>query len=63
MSGGPGAPGKARRCWSRDSNLTRVLTKELVEGCIDADLFPTSEAMSGYVTSQVTEVKGGQLMP
>ena len=31
--------------------------------CVGAYLFLSSEAMSGYVTGQVIEVNGGQLMP
>ena len=33
------------------------------EDCVGAFLFLCSEAMSGYVTGQVIEVKGGLLMP
>ena len=33
------------------------------EECVGAYLFLSSEAMSGYVTGQVIEVNGGQLMP
>lgn len=33
------------------------------EECVGAVLFLASEAMSGYVTGQVLEVNGGQMMP
>jgi 3-oxoacyl-[acyl-carrier protein] reductase len=33
------------------------------EDCVGAYLFLASEALSGYVTGQVIEVNGGQLMP
>jgi 3-oxoacyl-[acyl-carrier protein] reductase len=33
------------------------------EDCVGAYLFLASDAMSGYVTGQVIEVNGGQLMP
>ncbi len=33
------------------------------EECVGAFLFLASEAMSGYITGQVIEVNGGQLMP
>jgi len=33
------------------------------EECVGAYLFLSSEAMSGYITGQVIEVNGGQLMP
>lgn len=33
------------------------------EDCVGAYLYLASEAMSGYVTGQVIEVNGGQLMP
>lgn len=33
------------------------------EECVGAVLFLASEAMSGYVTGQILEVNGGQLMP
>lgn len=33
------------------------------EECVGAYLFLASEAMSGYVTGQIIEVNGGQLMP
>lgn len=33
------------------------------EECVGAILFLASEAMSGYVTGQILEVNGGQLMP
>ena len=33
------------------------------EDCIGAYLFLSSDAMSGYITGQVIEVNGGQLMP
>jgi 3-oxoacyl-[acyl-carrier protein] reductase len=35
----------------------------LAEDCVGAYLFLSSEAMSGYITGQVIEVNGGQLMP
>jgi 3-oxoacyl-[acyl-carrier protein] reductase len=35
----------------------------VAEDCVGAYLFLSSEAMSGYVTGQVIEVNGGQLMP
>ena len=34
-----------------------------VEDCVGAYLFLLSEALSGYVTGQILEVNGGQLMP
>jgi 3-oxoacyl-[acyl-carrier protein] reductase len=34
-----------------------------VEECVGAYLFLSSEMMSGYITGQVIEVNGGQLMP
>jgi 3-oxoacyl-[acyl-carrier protein] reductase len=33
------------------------------QDCVGAYLFLSSEAMSGYITGQVIEVNGGQLMP
>ena len=33
------------------------------EDCVGAYLFLASEALSGYVTGQILEVNGGQLMP
>jgi 3-oxoacyl-[acyl-carrier protein] reductase len=33
------------------------------EDCIGAYLFLSSDMMSGYITGQVIEVNGGQLMP
>ena len=33
------------------------------EDCVGAYLFLASDALSGYVTGQVIEVNGGQLMP
>ena len=33
------------------------------EDCVGAFLFLSSDAMSGYVTGQIIEVNGGQLMP
>lgn len=33
------------------------------EDCVGAFLFLSSDAMSGYITGQVIEVNGGQLMP
>jgi 3-oxoacyl-[acyl-carrier protein] reductase len=33
------------------------------EDCFGAYLFPSSDLLSGYVTGQVIEVNGGQLMP
>ncbi len=33
------------------------------EDCVGTFLFLASEALSGYVTGQVIEVNGGQLMP
>jgi 3-oxoacyl-[acyl-carrier protein] reductase len=33
------------------------------EECVGAVLFLASEAMSGYVTGQILEINGGQLMP
>jgi 3-oxoacyl-[acyl-carrier protein] reductase len=33
------------------------------EDCVGAYLFLSSDAMSGYITGQVIEVNGGQLMP
>ncbi|MGO4834829.1 SDR family NAD(P)-dependent oxidoreductase, partial [Rhizobiaceae sp. 2RAB30] len=33
------------------------------EDCVGAYLFLSSAAMSGYVTGQIIEVNGGQLMP
>jgi 3-oxoacyl-[acyl-carrier protein] reductase len=33
------------------------------EDCVGAYLFLLSEALSGYVTGQILEVNGGQLMP
>jgi 3-oxoacyl-[acyl-carrier protein] reductase len=35
----------------------------LPEECVGAYLFLASEAMSGYITGQIIEVNGGQLMP
>jgi 3-oxoacyl-[acyl-carrier protein] reductase len=35
----------------------------VAEDCVGAYLFLSSEAMSGYITGQVIEVNGGQLMP
>lgn len=35
----------------------------VAEDCVGAFLFLSSEAMSGFVTGQVIEVNGGQLMP
>jgi len=34
-----------------------------VEDCVGAYLFLASNALSGYVTGQILEVNGGQLMP
>lgn len=34
-----------------------------VEDCVGAYLFLASDALSGYVTGQILEVNGGQLMP
>ena len=34
-----------------------------VEECIGAYLFLASTAMSGYITGQIIDVNGGQLMP
>jgi 3-oxoacyl-[acyl-carrier protein] reductase len=33
------------------------------EDCVGAYLFLASEKLSGYVTGQIIEVNGGQLMP
>ncbi len=33
------------------------------EDCVGAFLFLASDALSGYVTGQILEVNGGQLMP
>ena len=33
------------------------------EHCVGAYLFLASEALSGYITGQISEVNGGQLMP
>ena len=33
------------------------------EECVGAYLFPASPAAAGYITGQVIEVNGGQLMP
>ena len=33
------------------------------EDCVGAYLFLSSEMLSGYITGQVIEVNGGQLMP
>jgi 3-oxoacyl-[acyl-carrier protein] reductase len=33
------------------------------EDCVGAFLFFSSESLSGYVTGQILEVNGGQLMP
>jgi len=33
------------------------------EDCVGAYLFFASNALSGYVTGQILEVNGGQLMP
>jgi 3-oxoacyl-[acyl-carrier protein] reductase len=33
------------------------------EECVGAFLFLASPALSGYITGQVIEVNGGQLMP
>ena len=33
------------------------------EDCVGAYLFLSSDAMSGYITGQIVEVNGGQLMP
>ena len=33
------------------------------EDCVGAYLFLASDALSGYVTGQIIEVNGGQLMP
>jgi len=33
------------------------------EECVGAVLFLASEVMSGFVTGQILEVNGGQLMP
>jgi 3-oxoacyl-[acyl-carrier protein] reductase len=35
----------------------------VAEDCVGAYLFLASDALSGYVTGQVLEVNGGQLMP
>jgi 3-oxoacyl-[acyl-carrier protein] reductase len=35
----------------------------VAEDCVGAYLFLSSDAMSGYITGQVIEVNGGQLMP
>lgn len=35
----------------------------VAEDCVGAYLFLSSEVMSGYITGQVIEVNGGQLMP
>ena len=35
----------------------------LAQDCVGAYLFLSSEAMSGYITGQVIEINGGQLMP
>ena len=35
----------------------------VAEDCVGAYLFLSSQAMSGYITGQVIEVNGGQLMP
>ena len=35
----------------------------IAEECVGAYLFLSSDAMSGYITGQVIEVNGGQLMP
>jgi 3-oxoacyl-[acyl-carrier protein] reductase len=35
----------------------------LPEECVGAFLFLASPAMSGYITGQIIEVNGGQLMP
>jgi 3-oxoacyl-[acyl-carrier protein] reductase len=35
----------------------------VADDCVGAYLFLLSEALSGYVTGQILEVNGGQLMP
>ena len=34
-----------------------------VDDCVGAYLYLASDALSGYVTGQILEVNGGQLMP
>jgi 3-oxoacyl-[acyl-carrier protein] reductase len=35
----------------------------LPEECVGAFLFLASEALSSYITGQIIEINGGQLMP
>ena len=35
----------------------------LAEDCVGAYLFLSSDLLSGYITGQIIEVNGGQLMP
>jgi len=45
---------------ARNNPMGRVGT---AEDCVGAFLFLASDTMSGYVTGQIIEVNGGQLMP
>jgi 3-oxoacyl-[acyl-carrier protein] reductase len=49
--------------WARFINVVPMARAGSAEECAGAYLYLASERLSSYVTGQVIEVNGGQLMP
>ena len=50
---------------SKDSAAAQIPMQRLgtAEDCVGAYVFLASDSMSGYITGQIIDVNGGQLMP